>query len=728
MALTAFGGLGAFAQSYYYFKNVGAPAGYTYAAPASGVTTIIAGSATAQSSMLSAAQSLPFAWEFFGLQVTQFKVSTSGYLTFNTGQTTDVMGNTTLPSATAPKLAIFPFWDSTKVQTVTGSSLPSGVRSWISGTTPNRVLHIQWQTVQALTAGTDINAAMYAVLINENGTFDIVQDFGLGTFTASMGVNNLDGTAGTMVEGSPTMNYGGNANSYDPAKAVFYSFRYGIQPALDLEVVGSLTPQVAGAADGGAKVKVKLANYGFTDITGAKMNYSVNNGAAVSSTVAITVNKNAGRGVATHPTAYVPVDADANSTKTIKVWFSEINGGAAFSDTLSFDIFNNKGVSGNKKVLLEEGSGAWCGFCPDGHLRLKEIIAANPNKVIGVVHHNSDLMAFAASEEINTRAATGYPYGMVDRTFFDDQTDLGLDRTSWDAKVTQSLTKSTPVNVSITNKVFDWAAGKVTYTVKVDFVDYAKPGDIRINTFITEDKVRGKNIEPDGQLGWNQHNYYTYEAGYQVGGSSHPLFTEPFNIIGYWHNEVVRAIPSGSWGTSGVITDPSIGKSYTFNYTHTMAKATTVTYTNNTDDDTEYRSSKNGRGMNKYEDTKIVAFVSYYDAANDNNMAVLNAAQTTMINTGVNELTEGNNIGEVSVFPNPTNGTTNVDFVLAKGTNVTIEVVNVLGQKVAEIANGAFTSGGHSVSFDAAKLTSGIYFMNVTSEDGKASYRFVVSK
>lgn len=728
MALTAFGGLSTFAQSYYYFKNIGIPSGASN--PPATATTILAGTATAQANTLSTSQSLPFPFQIFGINVTQFKASTSGYITFNTAQTADDTANVALPSATAPKLAIFAFWDKTRIQSLSqnGTTYPSGVKSWITGTAPNRVLQIQWQLVQTDDATSATNVTYYAILLNENGTFDIVHNYGFGNFKATAGIQNLDGSVGKMIDGSPNMNFGGNNGSNDVTKSVVYSFKYGVQPAVDMQVTSSLTPQVAGAADGGAKIKVKTVNYGFDNITAAKMNYSVNNGAAVSAAVTISVDKNGGRSTITHPTAYVPADADANSTKTIKVWFSQINGGTSISDTSTFTIFTNKGISGNKRVLVEEGSGAWCGYCPDGHHILKTILEANPDKVIGVVHHNQDLMAFPASEAINSRVATGFPYGMVDRYMYDDQDALELDRFQWDSKVAESLTRSTPVNVSIINKNFDWAAGKVTYTVKVDFVDYAKPGDIRINTFIVENKVRGKDIEPDGQLGWNQHNYYTYEAGYQVGGPSHPLFTEPFNIVGYWHNEVVRAMPSGSWGTTGVITDPSINQSYTFNYTHTMAKATSVTYTNNTDEDTEYRSTKNGRGMNKYEDTKIVAFVSYYDAANDNNMAVLNAAQTTMINTGVNELTEGNTIGEVSVFPNPTNGTTTVDFVLVKGSNVKIEVVNVLGQKVADIANGTYTSGAHSLSFDAAKLTSGIYFMNVTSEDGKASYRFVVSK
>lgn len=736
LAFTAISSLGAFAQSYYYFKTTGVPEGYTLSPPTS-ATTIIAGDATAKANQLSVAQSLPFPFTLFGLNMSQFKASTSGYITFNTSQSADDTVNTTLPSATAPKLAIFAFWDNTRLQTLTagGTTFASGVKSWVTGTAPNRVFQIQWQLAQTNDGTTATNVTYYAILLHEDGvTFDIVHNYGFGNFTATTGVNNLNGTAGKMVDGSPDMNFGGFNGQNAPTESVVYNFKYGNQPAIDLKMTSNATPLMAGAATGGVKIKVRATNYGSTDVTSAKINYNVNNGAPVTASATISAAKNAGKTIVIHPTNYVPADADANTTKTIKVWFSEINGGATRSDTLTFEMFNNKGISGTKRVLLEQGTGAWCDSCTDGHIIMKQIVTANPDKVIPAAHHYFDLMENTTGLTINDRLANSrlsiyYPYATVDRTFFDDQKDLGIPRTAWASKVTEALATPTPANVSIINKNFDWAAGKVTYTVKVDFVDYAKPGDLRINTFITEDKVRGADVTSSpSSKGWNQLNRYSYEAGNQAGGPGHPLFTEPAEIIGYWHNDVVRAVPSGAWGNNGVITDPSMGKSYTFNYTHTMTKANKVSYSNNTNVDTEFRSVKNGRGWNKYEDTYIIAFVSYYDENDDNKLVVLNAAQTSMINTGVNELAEGNNIGEVSVFPNPTNAATTIDFTIAKGSNVKIEAVNVLGQKVADIANASFPAGSNSVSFDAAKLNSGIYFINIISEDGKASYRFVVSK
>lgn len=726
-AVAALSSFGAFAQGYYIIKSKGVDASAYDALSTSG-TTIIAASSTAQTGVLSSAQTLPFAFNFYGNPVNQFKVSTSGYLTFNTGLSTDVAANVALPSASAPIASIFPFWDNLRLQSVSGSSLPQGIRSWTYGTAPNRVFVVQWQFVQLNDNSTSVtNANYFAIRFYENGggnTFDCVQNFGLGTFTATIGCQNLTADAATQVSGSPNLNFGGAENSYDPASCDVYTFNYGVQKAIDLRLVKSRTPEIVGVANAnGISVKLDVLNYGSTDVISAKMNYSVNGGAAVTGSVTGNITNSGGSGAFTHPTTFKGVIGDVNTTKTLKVWFTEINGGSEKSDSFTVDVFVNKGITGTKKVLIEEGSGAWCGYCPDGHYRLKDILANNEN-VIGVVHHNSDGMVNGESNTFNSTYATGYPYGTVDRVKFDDIDEVGMNRGEWAGKAAVQLNAPAPVNVTIIDKTFDWVSRTVSYKVKVDFVDYAKPGDLRINTMVIEDKVRGPKIGATSTQ-WNQRNYYSYEAGNQAGGSGHPLFGEPAYIVGYWHNEVVRAIPSGVWGTQSVITNPAEGQSYEQTYSYQLPAANALTY-GMTEDDTEFRSTKDGLGWNKYDDTRIVAFVSYYNA-DVNKRQVLNATEAPMLTTGVKE-TAQNNVGNVSVYPNPANGLTSVTFDLKSGSKADIEVVNVLGQKVTSVASSSYAAGEHTVYFNAADMNNGIYFVNVTTAEGKATYRFVVSK
>lgn len=45
-----------------------------------------------------------------------------------------------------------------------------------------------------------------------------------------------------------------------------------------------------------------------------------------------------------------------------------------------------------KKVVLEEFTGEWCGWCPEGAKIMEDNIAANPGKVVGIAVHDGDPM------------------------------------------------------------------------------------------------------------------------------------------------------------------------------------------------------------------------------------------------------------------------------------------------------------------------------------------------
>jgi len=47
--------------------------------------------------------------------------------------------------------------------------------------------------------------------------------------------------------------------------------------------------------------------------------------------------------------------------------------------------------------------------------------------------------------------------------------------------------------------------------------------------------------------------------------------------------------------------------------------------------------------------------------------------------------------------------------------NITLEVFNVTGQKVATILDDIKTAGKHEILFDASNLSSGIYFYRLTT-------------
>lgn len=74
-----------------------------------------------------------------------------------------------------------------------------------------------------------------------------------------------------------------------------------------------------------------------------------------------------------------------------------------------------------------------------------------------------------------------------------------------------------------------------------------------------------------------------------------------------------------------------------------------------------------------------------------------------------NELELGQN------YPNPFNPTTRIPFTLQESAEVTLEVYDVTGRKVATLVNGILPAGVHTASFDGAGLSSGLYLYRLTA-------------
>ena len=67
-------------------------------------------------------------------------------------------------------------------------------------------------------------------------------------------------------------------------------------------------------------------------------------------------------------------------------------------------------------------------------------------------------------------------------------------------------------------------------------------------------------------------------------------------------------------------------------------------------------------------------------------------------------------------YPNPFNPTTIVGFSLPTASQVTLDVYNVLGQKVATLIDERLDAGLHEAEWDAGGKSSGVYFYRLTTE------------
>jgi hypothetical protein len=79
-------------------------------------------------------------------------------------------------------------------------------------------------------------------------------------------------------------------------------------------------------------------------------------------------------------------------------------------------------------------------------------------------------------------------------------------------------------------------------------------------------------------------------------------------------------------------------------------------------------------------------------------------------------------------YPNPFNATTVINYQLPVDDEVTLEVYNLFGQKVATLVDGEQQAGCRSVVWDASDISSGIYFYRLTAGDFTETKRMIVVK
>jgi hypothetical protein len=79
-------------------------------------------------------------------------------------------------------------------------------------------------------------------------------------------------------------------------------------------------------------------------------------------------------------------------------------------------------------------------------------------------------------------------------------------------------------------------------------------------------------------------------------------------------------------------------------------------------------------------------------------------------------------------YPNPFNPATSIKFSIAEKGNVTLNVYDVNGRKVAELFNGEKEAGNYDISFDASKLSSGVYFYQLHSAGFFQSKKMILMK
>ncbi len=133
-------------------------------------------------------------------------------------------------------------------------------------------------------------------------------------------------------------------------------------------------------------------------------------------------------------------------------------------------------------------------------------------------------------------------------------------------------------------------------------------------------------------------------------------------------------------------------------------------------------------------DAVVVEDAGVYAVKVYNECVEIMSEQSVVSVTLLNYSSVGNpTAGEFTLIgstPNPTNGSTRINFFAEAADNARIVITDIYGREVAELINGTVEAGEHSVEFNVNEyeLGSGIYFYSLISNGYTATKRMVILK
>jgi PKD repeat protein len=94
--------------------------------------------------------------------------------------------------------------------------------------------------------------------------------------------------------------------------------------------------------------------------------------------------------------------------------------------------------------------------------------------------------------------------------------------------------------------------------------------------------------------------------------------------------------------------------------------------------------------------------------------------------TGSSSVSEIEGINFFKVYPNPTNGITNISLNSDNSKNIEIEITDMIGKKVMKVYNGSTSMGTNKYTFNSSQISKGVYFINVITEGRILSKKLII--
>jgi hypothetical protein len=454
-----------------------------------------------------------------------------------------------------------------------------------------------------------------------------------------------------------------------------------VLPAIVVENVATLIPEIYTTENGGLAINALLNNQGGDAITDVTFNYQVDDEAVVSETVSGLDIAPFASEVVTHPTLYV---AGSLGDKNIVTWFTDINSSTEQSGLTEASVqLVDQHVEGF--AFSETCTSNTCGPC------------ANFNPPYTTVLENLDANGMT-SNIIAIKYQADYPLPSSDVCYNPDS-DTRIAYYGYPGIPATFIQGRTPQSEDLTN-AFTWqeyAEAHGTYMTDIA-MDDAFIG-VEANATINDGAVSvSVTVTPKAQFDAGEvlhvaiiNNEYTDSE----------LSVAPTNGEGDFNRVMRKMLPDANGTDLGAL-EIDVPQTYTFDYDVTVGDPAQSNYNLVNDD------------------ISLVVFVQN-ESTSQVRMAV-SAEISDVTSVSENELASAIQIG-----PNPVNDILNVRIALENQENVSIEILNAVGQRVYIESLGSLNALSLR-QIDMSSFDAGIYHVNVIAGNTSSSTKVSLIK
>ncbi len=338
----------------------------------------------------------------------------------------------------------------------------------------------------------------------------------------------------------------------------------------------------------------------------------------------------------------------------------------------------------DRGVLVEEATGTWCPWCTRGTVYVEGLTKRYPERFVGIAVHNGDPMTVTEYDDGIGALIGGYPSSVVERG---DDTDPSALEAPFVTAVQQAPPAQLNVGATEDN-------GALSVSVSATFLQDV-PAGYKLAAILIENGVTGTGS------GYNQANAYAGGAFGPMGG--YELLGGTIPAAEFVYNHVGRALIGGWNGDANSITSA-------------MVTGEQAVYT--------FPAYNVGADIN-LDNTYLIGVL--LNASNKPVNAIEIPIAEALANGELTSTKDVFNHNAVNVFPNPFAETATINVSLESSAEVTVEVMNSVGQIVSRVDYGTLT-GNQNLTLDGTKLNSGVYFVHVRIGDELATKRVTIAK